>query len=221
MLENLIPPRTLEEFLLDGYMCKDFPSWLTGISSYLPYLMCIRICNLATCDSLPAFGQLPNLRHFRMNNMPSIRRIGKEFYGEEGNCKKLRVIWLERMTNLEEWWTTRSGKEDEEFLIPNLHVLKVDNCPKLSFLPYPPRSMNWYLDSSDEVLPERGFRSLVSSTLPFRVVIGNCHFSPDRWGRLQHLATLEIFEVHRCSGLRTLPDVIQCFLSLRAPAMVK
>uniref|UniRef100_A0A0E0JTE7 Peptidase A1 domain-containing protein n=1 Tax=Oryza punctata TaxID=4537 RepID=A0A0E0JTE7_ORYPU len=214
VLENLIPPRTLEEFLLDGYMCMDFPYWVTGISSYLPYLMFIRICNLATCDSLPAFGQLPNLRLFSMINMPSIRKIGKEFYGEERNCKKLRVIWLERMANLEEWWTTRSGKEDEEFLIPNLHLLCVMNCPKLSFLPYPPRSMNWHLDGSDEVLPERGFGSLVSSTRPFCANIKNCNFSPDRWRRLQHLPTLEMFRVDGCSGLQTLPDT-NCFSSLR------
>lgn len=147
--------------------------------------------------------------------MPSIRKVSKEFYGEEGNCKKLRVIWLERMANLEEWWTTRSGKEDEEFLIPNLHYLHVVNCPKLSFLPYPPRSMNWFLDCSDEVLPERGFGSLASSSLPFYVRIKNCNFSPDRWRRLQHLPTLEMFQVNGYSGFQTLPDVIQCFVSLR------
>uniref|UniRef100_A0A0D9YJS7 Uncharacterized protein n=1 Tax=Oryza glumipatula TaxID=40148 RepID=A0A0D9YJS7_9ORYZ len=217
VLENLVPPRTLEKFSLRGlrgYLCKDFPNWVSGISSYLPYLIQLSLFNLPTCDSLPAFGQLPNLRNFGMDNMPSIRKIGKEFYGEEGNCKKLRVIRLERMDNLEEWWTTRSGKEDEEFLIPNLHYLHVVNCPKLSFLPYPPISMAWTLDGSNEVLPERGFGSLVSSTLPFAVTIKNCHFSPDRWGRLQHLATLEIFRVDGCSGLRTLPDIIQCFISL-------
>uniref|UniRef100_J3L7N8 Uncharacterized protein n=1 Tax=Oryza brachyantha TaxID=4533 RepID=J3L7N8_ORYBR len=160
-------------------------------------------------------GQLPNLRHVTMEDMHYVRKIGKEFYGEEGNCKKLRVIWLVRMDNLEECWTTRSGEEDKEFLIPNLHYLQVIDCPKLSFLPYPPRSMNWKLDGSDQVLPERGFDSLVSSTLPFLVSIENCNFSPDRWGRLQHLATLENFYLQGCSGLRTLPDIIKCFLSLR------
>ncbi|XP_040377325.1 putative disease resistance protein RGA4 [Oryza brachyantha] len=215
VLENLVPPRALQIFILDGYMPKDFPNWVSGISSYLPCLMHLRLRNLATCNYLPAFGQLPNLRHFTMNNIPNIRKIGKEFYGEEGNCKKLRVIWLERMDNLEEWWTTRSGEEDEEFLIPNLHYLHVVDCPKLSFLPHPPRSINWTLDGSDHVLPERGFGNLVSSTLPFSVTINNCNFSTDNWGRLQHLATLENFYVKGCSGLRTLPDIIKCFLNLR------
>ncbi|XP_040375820.1 uncharacterized protein LOC121053255 [Oryza brachyantha] len=179
--ENLVPPRTLESFGLYGYMCKDFPTWVSGISSYLPYLMCLRLANLAKCDHLPAFGQLPNLRNFCMEDIPSVRKIGREFYGDEGNCKKLKVIRLERMDNLEEWWTTRSGEEDKEFLIrsgeedkefliPNLHLLQVTDYPKLSFLP---------------------------------------------WGRLEHLATLEIFYAKGCSGSRTLLDIIKCFLSLR------
>uniref|UniRef100_A0A0D9Y0J7 Uncharacterized protein n=1 Tax=Leersia perrieri TaxID=77586 RepID=A0A0D9Y0J7_9ORYZ len=142
VLENLVPPRTLENFILYGYMSKDFPCWMSSISSYLPYLIYLRLSNLATCDPLPAFGQLPNLRIFSMQDMPNIRKIGKEFYGEEGNCKKLRIIWLQRMYNIEEWWTTRSGEEDQEFLIPNLHVLEVIDCPKLSFLPYPPRGIS-------------------------------------------------------------------------------
>uniref|UniRef100_A0A0D9VA16 NB-ARC domain-containing protein n=1 Tax=Leersia perrieri TaxID=77586 RepID=A0A0D9VA16_9ORYZ len=137
VLENLIPPRTLEKFRLDGYMCKDFPNWVSSISSYLPYLIRLELYNLAACDSLPAFGQLPNLRFFGMEDMPSISRI------------------------------------------------------------------------------ERGFGCLATSTLPSSVVIKNCNFSSDRWGGLQHLATLEYFKVEGCSGLRTLPDTIQCFVLMR------
>uniref|UniRef100_A0A0E0F5A6 Uncharacterized protein n=1 Tax=Oryza meridionalis TaxID=40149 RepID=A0A0E0F5A6_9ORYZ len=165
VLENLVPPRTLENFILKSYMSKDFPEWVSEISFYLPCLIYLSLSNLATC-SLPAFGQLPNLRFFRIENMPNITKVGKEFYGKEGKCKKLRIIWLENMDNLQEWWTTRSGEEDEEFLIPNLHLLE------------------------------------------------NCNFSPDRWSGLRHLATIEIFRVEDCSALRTLPDSIQCFVSL-------
>uniref|UniRef100_A0A0E0CCR3 NB-ARC domain-containing protein n=1 Tax=Oryza meridionalis TaxID=40149 RepID=A0A0E0CCR3_9ORYZ len=213
VLENLLPPRTLEKFVLNGYTSKVFPNWMSGISSYLPYLTYVRLSNLAT-SCLPAFGQLPNLRFFSIVSAPNIRKIGKEIYGEGGIFKKLRAFWLEQMYNLEEFWTTQNGKDDE-FLIPDLHILMVIECPRLSFLPYPPRSMYWRLDNCNEVLPERGFGSLASSILPFRMTISNCNFSPDRWRRLQHLATLEMFQVDGCSGLHTLPDVIQCFISLK------
>uniref|UniRef100_A0A0A9GRD1 R13L1/DRL21-like LRR repeat region domain-containing protein n=1 Tax=Arundo donax TaxID=35708 RepID=A0A0A9GRD1_ARUDO len=65
VLENLIPPRTLEHLKLEGYMSKDFPNWMFDISSCLPYLTSIQLSRLTTCDSLPPFGQLPNLRYLR------------------------------------------------------------------------------------------------------------------------------------------------------------
>ncbi|KAL6847256.1 hypothetical protein ACP4OV_023109 [Aristida adscensionis] len=80
VLENLVPPRTLEEFALLHYRSKDFPNWmLRDISSYLPYLVSIQLGDLAACDSLPPFGRLPNLRLLQLWRLPGIRRIGKEF----------------------------------------------------------------------------------------------------------------------------------------------
>ncbi|CAL4898012.1 unnamed protein product [Urochloa decumbens] len=227
VLENLIPPRALERFELNGYMSKSFPNWMLDISSYLPYLTYIRLDGLNACDSLPPLGRLPNLRFLSMANIPNIRKIEKEFYGEEGTCKKLRVIQLMHLCNLDEWWTTRSGDEEDEFLIPNLHRFQVYSCPKLKFLPCPPKSMYWYLDGSDEVLPIDGFGKLSSSTLPFRAEISSSDFSPDKWGRLQHLATLEELtvrvsrrfstypEVRGSSRFSTFPEARPCFPSLR------
>ncbi|KAL6847254.1 hypothetical protein ACP4OV_023107 [Aristida adscensionis] len=217
VLEKLVPPRTLEEFALSHYRNKDFPNWMLDISSYLPYLVSIGLWHLTACDSLPPFGQLPNLRLLHLVRLPGIRKIGKEFYGEEGTCKKLRVIRLRSLENVDEWWTTRSGDVDEEFLIPNLHHLQVHDCPKLKFLPHPPKSMHWDLHDSDEVLPERGFGRLSSSTVPFQASIISRHFSPDKWARLRHLApTLEILDVNsNNNSFRTLPEVTPCFPSLR------
>ncbi|XP_020162864.1 uncharacterized protein [Aegilops tauschii subsp. strangulata] len=213
VLERLIPPRTLERFVLQGYMSKDFPNWMSDISTYLPSLTFLCLYNLGTCDDLPPFGQLPNLRDLHMYNIPNITKIGKEFYGG-GTCRKLRDIHLNSMENLEEWWTTQSGEENEEFLIPNLHGLDIIGCPKLKFLPYPPRSMFWYLTNSNMVLPEGGFGKLSSLTLPFQMVVRSCHFAPDKWDRLKHLPTLEIFQVLSCNGLRALPEVFRCLTSL-------
>ncbi|KAG2481476.1 hypothetical protein PVAP13_J683209 [Panicum virgatum] len=144
VLENLIPPRTLQGFALRGYMGTNFPKWMLEISSYLPYLTSIKLMNLA-CDAIPPLGMLPNLRLLLIILIPNIRKIGKEFYGEKGACKRLRVIQLYGLKNLEECWTTRSGEEGDDFLIPNLHMLDVWDCPKLKFLPYPPKSMYWDL----------------------------------------------------------------------------
>ncbi|XP_047051384.1 putative disease resistance protein RGA3 [Lolium rigidum] len=214
VLERLIPPRTLEQFSIWDYMSKDFPNWMYDISSYLPSLTFLKLSGLGTCHNLPPVGLLANLRSLHMENIPNITKIGKEFYGEGGTCRKLRVIRLESMENLVEWWTTQSSEENEESLIPNLHTLDIGDCPKLKFLPYPPRSMFWLLDNSSMIWPKRGFGKLSSSTLPFKMVVQNCNFAPHKWDRLQHLPTLEIFEVYSCNGLRMFPDVIGCLTSL-------
>nr|TKW29471.1 hypothetical protein SEVIR_3G396601v2 [Setaria viridis] len=215
VLENLVPPRTLEGFELRGYMSRNFPNWMVDISSYLPYLTSIHLRGLEACDSLPPLGRLPNVRLLHMELIPNIRKIGKEFYGEEGTCKKLRIIQLKGLSNLDEWWTTRSGDEDDEFLIPNLHRLEVHSCPRLKFLPCPPKSMYWELHGSDEVLPVHGFGWISSSTLPFRAEIQSTDFSHDKWGRLQHLTTLEELWVMDSGSFSTFPEASPCFPSLR------
>ncbi|XP_037474480.1 disease resistance protein RGA2-like [Triticum dicoccoides] len=211
VLEKLVPPRTLEDFIINGYMSKDFPNWMYGISSYLPSLASMTLSNLETCDNLPPFGGLPNLRSLCMENIPNIRKIGREFYGEGGPCMKLRVLKVVLMENLVEWWTTKSGEENEEFLIPNLHYLGVKNCRKLKFLPYPPRSMGWSLDNSDLVLPEQGFGKLSSYAFPGEMYIYNSSFPHIKWDGLQHFHTLYRFVVQSINGMRTLPGVIGCF----------
>ncbi|KAJ1266237.1 hypothetical protein BS78_08G136100 [Paspalum vaginatum] len=197
-------------------MSKDFPNWMVGISSYLPYIMAISLIDLTACDSLPPLGRLPNLRNLELYNIPNIRKIGKEFYGEEGICRKLRMIDLGSLQNLDEFWTTRSGDEDEQFLIPNLHQLVIKECPKLKFLPYPPKSLLWSLRYSDVVLPLNGFGRLSSSTVPFAAKITSHNFSIDVWTRLQHLATLEELKICGRRSLSSLDaEATPCFPSLR------
>ncbi|KAI4986784.1 hypothetical protein ZWY2020_019414 [Hordeum vulgare] len=215
VLDRLVPPRTLESFWLVGYRSNEFPDWMLDISSYLPFLSELTLRDLQACDCLPPFGALPNLRRLCLMNIPNLGKIGKEFYGEGGPCMKLRVLLLRSMENLVEWWTTESSEETEEFLIPNLHYLEVQDCPKLKFLPYPPTSMNWVLNNSETIFPEGGFGKLSSSVRPCMMVLTSCSLSPEKWeDRLQHFPTVEIFRVNSVSGLRTLPEAMRCFTSL-------
>ncbi|KAM3412662.1 hypothetical protein ACQJBY_004037 [Aegilops geniculata] len=217
ILERLIPARNLEQFMIQGYMSKGFPNWMSHISSHLPSVTYLSLFDLGACDNLPPFGQLPNLRSLYLQKIPNVTKIGKEFYGEGGTCTKLRLLQLKSMDNLVEWWTTHTGEEDGEFLIPNLHNLELKDCPKLKFLPYPPRSMFWILDNSNEALagPRLGFWELSSSTLPCRMGIKNCIFRSSEWCILQQFPALEEFSLTSCRGLRALPEAISCFTSLK------
>jgi aquaporin TIP len=143
--------------------------------------------------------------------MPNVKSVGREFYGDYGRCQKLRMIVLASMDNMEEWWTTRSSHEDGEFLIPNLHLLAAINCPKLKFLPYPPRSLTWVVVNSDHVLPEHGFGNLSSTTSPFYLELGGEPAPPSRevWRRAhQYLSWVSILAVTDMTGLGTLPEAI-------------
>ncbi|KAK3162971.1 hypothetical protein QOZ80_1BG0096000 [Eleusine coracana subsp. coracana] len=214
VLEKLVPPRNLQHFDLWGYMDTDFPRWMLDIPYYLPNLITI-LSDLKGCNHIPPLGQLPNLRALTMAEMPNIKSVGREFYGDHGSCQKLRMIILESMDNLEEWWTTRSSNEEEEFLIPNLHVLSASDCPKLKFLPYPPRSMTWGVQNSDHVLPEHGFGNLSCVTSPFALAIMGAS-SSEVWRRAaQCIPSIEHLYLDTITGLRTLPGDIQCFTSLR------
>jgi aquaporin TIP len=215
VLAKLLPPRNLQHLFLGGYMGIDFPRWMLDISSYLPHVTTIYLVGLKECNCLPPLGHLPNLRALALIAMPNIKNVGKEFYGDYGSCQKLRIIYLYSMDNLEEWWTTRSSTEEGEFLIPNLHMLFASDCPKLKFLPYPPRSMLWMLGNSNQVLPEHGFENLSSSTSPFFLVIGDTSLSADGWRRTQDLSSIQGLHFASITGLRNLPDTIRCFKSLR------
>jgi aquaporin TIP len=215
VLERLVPPRSLQHLGLIGYMSIDFPRWILDIPSYLPHITTVFLFGLKRCSHLPPLGQLPNLRALFLIEMPNVKSVGREFYGDYGSCEKLRMIVLGSMCNIEEWWTTRSSHEDGEFLIPNLHLLAAMDCPKLKFLPYPPRSVTWVVQNSYHVLPEHGFGNLSSTTTPFFLGIYGASLSSGVWRRIQCLSSIECLELSRLTGLRTLPEAIRCFRSLR------
>jgi aquaporin TIP len=215
VLERLVPPRSLQHLGLVGYMSIDFPRWILDIPSYLPHITTIFLFDLKRCSHLPPLGKLPNLRALALKEMPNVKSVGRDFYGDYGSCQKLRMIFLMSMDNMEEWWTTRSSHEDGEFLIPNLHMLLASDCPKLKFLPYPPRSVTWVVKNSDHVLPEHGFGNLSSTTTPFFLAIAGASLSFEVWGRIQYLSSLEDLVLNSLTGLETLPEAIRCFRSLR------
>jgi aquaporin TIP len=211
-----VPPRSLQHLGLEGYRSIDFPRWILDIPFYVPRITTIFLLGLKQCSHLPPLGRLPNLRALTLKQMPNVKSVGREFYGDYGRCQKLIMIVLGSMDNMEEWWTTRSSSpEDGEFLIPNLHLLAAFDCPKLKFLPYPPRSVTWMVENSDHVLPEHGFGSLSSTTSPFYLNIEGASLSSEGWRRIQYLSSIEGLELRRLTGLETLPEAIRCFRSLR------
>ncbi|KAF8663567.1 hypothetical protein HU200_055379 [Digitaria exilis] len=169
ILEELLPPKTLRYLKLHGYYNSvSFPAWLMSISQYLPNLVEIRMWGLPKCNSLPPFGQLPNLRELFIGGMDNVTKIGEGFYGGRGAFPKLWEFELRCMENLEEWKTMYSDLEHDvqAVMSVNLDRLTLQDCLKLRLKPCPPSAKHWEIENCDNVLTlwDEGTQTCASST---------------------------------------------------------
>lgn len=134
-----------------------FPTWVMGITLYLPRLTKVVLWELRKCNSLPPLGQLPTLQKLVMGGMDSTLTIEEGFCcAGPGAFPLLQELQLCQMENLEVWNTTYScGQNNEdvqEFMFPNLRELLIRDCPKLRLKPCPPKTVGWKIENSDNVL---------------------------------------------------------------------
>ncbi|PWZ40164.1 hypothetical protein Zm00014a_008112 [Zea mays] len=157
VLGKLVPPDTLKCFELRGYDSMSFPTWVMGITLYLPRLTKVVLWELRKCNSLPPLGQLPTLQKLVMGGMDSTLTIEEGFCcAGPGAFPLLQELQLCQMENLEVWNTTYScGQNNEdvqEFMFRNLRELLIRDCPKLRLKPCPPKTVGWKIENSDNVL---------------------------------------------------------------------
>ncbi|GJN37945.1 hypothetical protein PR202_gb26946 [Eleusine coracana subsp. coracana] len=158
LLRELVPPSNLKRFELRGYNSMSFPAWLMGTAIYLPNLCRVQLKNLPTCNSSPTLGELANLRHLNLEDMPNITKIDRGFCGDGMKAfPRLQELIISEMENLEQWITTYPCGENvaDEFMFPNLEKLEIRRCPNLRMKPCPPRvKKTWYINDSDGVLSQ-------------------------------------------------------------------
>ncbi|XP_078168405.1 uncharacterized protein LOC144562895 [Carex rostrata] len=156
ILEKLKPHQNLELLTIDGYSGNKFPSWTMELTSSLPNLVQIQLCNLAKCEQLPSFEKLPNLEALEVQNGPNIKKVDKDASGGNLSFRKLRELILRDMPNLMVWRTASSSKYDGP-MFPKLKRVKIKKCPKLQFQPFLPDGANFAIIESSRLLgsPER------------------------------------------------------------------
>ncbi|WVZ91057.1 hypothetical protein U9M48_037279 [Paspalum notatum var. saurae] len=156
LLQALEPPKDLQKFRVQGYMGKRFPKWNVEIGSFRQ-LEELGLMDFPMCNSLPQLGQLANLKRLHLCRMPKITRLGRELGDDTGVLKNLQIFTLEYMKNLEEWCTTmlmasassqHQHKPEGLFMFPSLQELNIYDCPRLTMIPCPPRSIDWEVRAS-------------------------------------------------------------------------
>ncbi|VAH87397.1 unnamed protein product [Triticum turgidum subsp. durum] len=116
VLEQLVPPSSVQILTIVGYTSLSIPDWLMDIRQYLPDLLELNLLNFPKCNTLPALGQLPNLLE----------------------------LDLYRMESLEEWNTAYNTGEGgaNGLMFPKLEKLSIKQCRKLRIGPCLPRALS-------------------------------------------------------------------------------
>ncbi|XP_059441961.1 putative disease resistance protein At3g14460 [Corylus avellana] len=132
VLDNLRPHSNLKSLTIKNYGDKSLPDWV-GHHSF-SNIVSLHLNNCKHCPNLPPLGQLPSLQNLYVVGFEGVVKVDYEFYGGDSSSIKpfgaLKVLRFEYMLKWEEW--SAFGVENEGEAFPQLEVLYVDDCPKLT-----------------------------------------------------------------------------------------
>ncbi|XP_029148950.1 putative disease resistance RPP13-like protein 1 [Arachis hypogaea] len=143
VLAKLEPHKDLKELTITGYRGTMFPDWVG--KSWYHKMTVLELSGCGNCWVLPSLGQLPSLESLLISNLDMVKRIGGEFYKDDGSdhhqetpFRSLKTLDISRMPCWEEWESFECDDDDAPF--PQLKVLMIKKCPKLrgdlpTFLP--------------------------------------------------------------------------------------
>jgi hypothetical protein len=80
VFEELCPPACLENLSLVGFFGHQLPKWMSSGKMALKYLISIKLKDCTYCEQLPALGHLLSLDFLLIKHVPSIARIGHDFF---------------------------------------------------------------------------------------------------------------------------------------------
>ncbi|KAL0319453.1 UNVERIFIED_CONTAM: putative disease resistance protein RGA3 [Sesamum angustifolium] len=154
VIEALRLNENLQSLQISSYRGTTFPTWFMTLTS----LQKLFLQDCQNCTYLPPLGRLPSLLTLHLEGMNTVKFLGLEFLGLDGNDNdtmngeggpassseaktafpKLKKLKISKMQSWEVWNVINNDGEisDENFkIMPRLRCLKVSDCTKLKALP--------------------------------------------------------------------------------------
>ncbi|VVA16270.1 PREDICTED: putative disease resistance [Prunus dulcis] len=138
---NAFQPHTnLERLFIGNYHGLTLRlNWMTSLLN----LKTLVVFCLPFCELLPPLGKLPSLESLRIWYMRSLKKLGVDFLGIDGQLEtplfpKLKKLWFKSMVKWEDWEGIeghREGEDSEIKIMPSLSTLKIKSCPNLKAVP--------------------------------------------------------------------------------------
>ncbi|KAL7219150.1 hypothetical protein ACSBR2_012262 [Camellia fascicularis] len=196
LLESLEPHPNVEELFIDNYRGAHFPLWMRD--SIFKNIVSIVLRSCRNRLELPAFGQLPSLRRLEISEMDYVEYIDNYFPGGSPvrGFPALEKLCISELPNL-----VGLSREEGRELLPCLHEINIDNCPKLT-LPRlsSPKLLN-VASSSNVVLSSI---SNLNHLTTLSVYGGDMISFPEEM--LQNLTVLESLSIWGCHEIESLLD---------------
>nr|KYP64306.1 Putative disease resistance RPP13-like protein 1 [Cajanus cajan] len=219
IIDNLKPPKHLEQLLIKGYGGTQFPSLLFDNSLSNVVSLSLHGCNF--CQRLPPLGRLSFLKFLRIAGLDKIVSIDVDFYGSRSSSfPSLESLVISNMKNWEKWEcedVTGAFPRLQDLSVsfpPNLKTLSLHNCSKLmasikeacALVANPSLKYLhiWKLDHV-ESFPDEGLLPVSLTSL----WIGSCqNLKNVEYKGLFHLSSLEKIKLvlRHCPNIQCLPD---------------
>ena len=125
IFDRLSPPHCLKSLKIVSYYGKLFPDWLPNLSN----LQRLVLTDCKFCEHLPNLGQLTELKFLTITSCSKLVTIKQVRTSTTHAFPKLEKLHLRNMANLQSW----IGFEPDD--MPSLVEFRLENCPKLHYLP--------------------------------------------------------------------------------------
>ncbi|XP_059654521.1 putative disease resistance RPP13-like protein 1 [Cornus florida] len=132
LVDKLQPHAGVKFVSIVNYGGTKFPHWLDKPHSFRN-MVSLELRRCANCYLLPSIGQLPSLKHLRIEEMKEITEVGREFYEDASSFsfssikpfQSLETLSFEKMSEWKEWHALEVGE------FSRLLELSIVDCPKL------------------------------------------------------------------------------------------